>query len=281
MNENQFDQSIRLCPSLNQITSEYTSPCLLHSHKQWEFTIFLEGKYLNRINGKDYIAVANRVFILGPAHSHALTQLESKNRYRDIYIENKKLYDIVLMFFGKSLMRRLCNTENPICFDLSPQCLTELQPRLKALTSISRIDSDYNSQRQIADSIIVYLLGKLIVTLALGVLGQRLQLRSQCDLIILVELVKDLLNLEQADVLVGDLLRGRDGLIGKLGDVLFGGVGEGQVHDVPLFSRLVDDICYRQEMIAKQSFSGKMESASRRHEVQKKKKERASAGFPN
>ena len=162
MNENQFDQSIRLCPSLNQITSEYTSPCLLHSHKQWEFTIFLEGKYLNRINGKDYIAVANRVFILGPAHSHALTQLETKNRYRDIYIENKKLYDIVLMFFGKSLMRRLCNTENPICFDLSPQCLTELQPRLKALTSISRIDSDYNSQRQIADSIIVYLLGKLI-----------------------------------------------------------------------------------------------------------------------
>lgn len=151
-----------LTPTAKQITCEYTFPCFQHSHTDWEFSIFLEGKYINHINKKDYSAIANRVFILGPNHVHSLTPMENKNRYRDIYIKADQFSAIITNMFGASLLERLSSAENPIFFDLSPQSVTELQPRLKNLSSIGMLNFDYVSQRQIADSIIVYLLGKLI-----------------------------------------------------------------------------------------------------------------------
>lgn len=162
MEEKTISKTEVLTPRAKQITCEYTISCPQHSHTDWEFSIFLEGKYLNRINKKDYPAIANRVFILGPNHVHSLTPMESKNRYRDIYIKTDQLSSIICPLFGKSLLDRLSSEKSPIFFDLSPQSVTELQPRLKNLSSIGMLNFDYDSQRQIADSIIIYLLGNLI-----------------------------------------------------------------------------------------------------------------------
>ena len=114
------------------------------------------------INKKNYAAFTNRVFILGPMHEHSLTQVENKNRYRDLYIKKDAFEKVVKTFFDEGLLKRLESTENPVFFDLSPQAVSELQPRLKNLSSIGMLNFDYTVQRKIADSIIAYLLGKLI-----------------------------------------------------------------------------------------------------------------------
>ena len=151
-----------LTPRTKQISCEYSFPCLQHSHTAWEFSIFLEGKYRNHINDRDYIAVANRVFILGPNHVHSLKPLGKENRYRDIYITDPHFETLVKNCFDASLWERLNSAQDPVFFDLSPQCMAEVLPRLKKLSSIGMLNFKYDSQRKIANSIITYLLGILI-----------------------------------------------------------------------------------------------------------------------
>lgn len=126
MEEKIISRPEALTPTAKQITCEYTSPCFQHSHTDWEFSIFLEGKYINQINKKDYSAIANRVFILGPNHVHSLTPMESKNRYRDIYVKADQFSAIITSMFGASLLERLSSAENPIFLifprKASPNC---------------------------------------------------------------------------------------------------------------------------------------------------------------
>ena len=150
-----------LTPVKNQVTKEYNYSAIEHSHTDWEITIFIAGDNVNRINGIDYPAPPNRVFILGPNHRHKILYNGTVHNHRDIYIKKDRLELIIKTFFDEYLCDAI-NSETPVFFDLNQELADNILKQLKGIDAFSKLAATYEKTRQAADSIIVFILGMAV-----------------------------------------------------------------------------------------------------------------------
>lgn len=72
-------------PLRTQLTRIYSTPALPHKHSIYELVTFRKGLSQNVVNGKVYEVGEGDVFLLGPAHEHAIVPLTNEHSHQDVY----------------------------------------------------------------------------------------------------------------------------------------------------------------------------------------------------
>lgn len=154
-----------LIPSELKLVGTFLTPNPTHRHKKWELMVIESGNILNYVNEKPYKATTGDVFLLGPAHLHAIEVLSPQHLHRDVYFNTDDI-ERALDMFSEEFKKDVLSGKQLIKLQLDINDLMSLNKNISNLESICLVESltpNYSHEiskfRAIAGSILQYVLG--------------------------------------------------------------------------------------------------------------------------
>ena len=150
-----------LLPGELQLVGTYSTPNPAHRHKSWELLIVESGIVLNYINGKPYKVSAGDVFLLGPAHLHAIEVLSPQHLHRDLYFNTPDI-ERALEMFPDNLKKDILSGKQLFSLQLDINELTSLKKNISDLELIGALPTNCTQKidlKSISLSILQYVFG--------------------------------------------------------------------------------------------------------------------------
>jgi AraC-like DNA-binding protein len=154
-----------LIPGDLKLVGTYPTPNPTHRHEKWELMIVENGNIINHVNKTPYKATAGDVFLLGPAHLHAIEVLSPQHLHRDVYFNTSDI-ELALDMLSEDLKKDVLSGKVLIHLQLDMNDLTSLNKNISRLESICLVESlkqnssnEIKKLRTISVSILQYVLG--------------------------------------------------------------------------------------------------------------------------